>query len=53
LTRGICPVCGSWADFGIDPKSWQVKSGNAFGTVYKCPHCYHEVDDKDIKTYKV
>jgi hypothetical protein len=52
MTRGICPICGSWADFGID-KSWQVKSGNAFGTIYTCPNCYHDVDDKEIKKYQV
>lgn len=53
MTKGICPECGSYAEFGIDTKSWKVKSGNAFGTVYECPNCYHKTDEKDIKKYNV
>jgi hypothetical protein len=53
MTRGICPNCGSWADFGIESKSWQVISANAFGAVWKCPNCYNVVDGKNIKKYEV
>jgi hypothetical protein len=53
MTRGICPNCGSWADFGIKSKSWQVISANVFGAVWKCPNCYNVVDGKNIKKYEV
>lgn len=52
MVKGICPYCGSiygFDDSCMNQLSWTIQSANAYGIVYRCPICYGDSNDKDIR----